>query len=371
MIMKKPLKRKSPLKPEQKSKIYMPIKKSTTKPLPKRNQNILKKIHNDIKQPRRHKKFEIPKQAIIVLLILLLGGILFGAVEYISYLRNYDNKEKEQQYIVGLTNIPAYPDSTFIFQGSMDQESVKSFLSKGGSAYRLPSNTSTNDVFEYYKEKLPNLGWTFVQFVSMEVQDKEYGQYWTKDNIGLRIYSKYSDIWYETITNDQAQSGLADRVQEETNLELLLADNDAQDLLPDFPWVLSIPKEYLISYKVSSYNDNLQQVSFSKIGAEEKVYLVPVCSTGTKALDYCLDDYVASLNSSSKEKWSVQNTFVIATNLGAGLKGTITSASQTDEIVIIPDSYNNVAYVVDSNITENTFVDYILANIKPQNTKKY
>jgi hypothetical protein len=272
---------------------------------------------------------------------------------------------------MGLTSIPAYPNSTFIFQDSLNEDSVKNFLSKGGSAYRLPNNVSITDVFGYYKEKLPSLGWNFVQEVSLEQEDKEYGQYWTKDNVGLRIYSKFDDVWYETITTQEAQSGLSEKVQAENNLQLLLANTDAQDLLPDFPWILTVPNEYLISYSASTFDATLEQVAFSKIGTTEIVNLVPICKSDKEVLDNCLSDYAVSLSASTGESWTVNGTSVISTNVGNGIEGNLKSGADTREVAVIGDSYNNIGYVIDSNVMANPFVDYILSNIQTQNTKKY
>jgi len=253
----------------------------------------------------------------------------------------------------------------------LDQDSVKNFLSNGDSAYRLPNNTNIDDTFEYYNEKLPALGWQFVQMVSMEAPDKEYGQYWTKANIGLRIYSKFRDVWYETITIPEAQSGLAERVKQSTDMEILLTDDESQDLLPDFPWILKVPKEYIISYKASAYDSTLQQVSITKIGTEEQLNLVPMDKAGTRALDYALNDYVKLLNSTSDERWGVINTYVISTNLGTAIRGIIGSNTEDREVAVITDSYNDIVYVLDSNVTKNPFFDYILENIAPQNTKRF
>jgi len=289
---------------------------------------------------------------------------------FINNLRNKDGNQ-ELTYVTGLEHIPAYPNSTFIFQTSLDQDSVRNFLSNGNSAYRLPNNTEIEDAFDFYTEQLPSLGWQFVQMVAMEIPDKEYGQYWTKDNVGLRIYSKFTDVWYETVTIAEAQSGLAERVKQEIDMNLLLTDDESQDLLPDFPWILQVPKEYIISYKSSSYDSTLQQLSLTKIGAEEKLNLVPVAKAGTRALDYALNDYVTSLNASSEDRWGVINTYVISTNIGAGLKGTIGTNSEDREVAVISDSYNDIVYVLDSNVLDNPFFDFILENIRPQDTKKF
>ncbi len=347
--------------------IYMPVKKNNLRQIRKPKFQIFKKKNSSISRKRN---VHIPQLAIYVGLIAIFLAIAYLAVVYINKLRNRE-KIQEQTYIIGIENMPAYPNSSFIFANSMDLDSVKTFLASGSSGYRLPNGTNIDEVFEYYNEKLPTYGWTFVQMVSMESEDKEYGQYWTKENQGLRIYSKYNDVWYETISTTQAQSGLADRVALKTERELLLTDEDAQDLLPDFPWILPIPKEYILSYKVSIYNSSEQQLLMSKIGTNEKIYLTPIGKSGTKALDYFVDDYVAQLNTSSEEKWNVINTVVISTRWGTGLRGTIGTKSITDQIVVIPNTYNKLVYIIDSNVLQNPFVDYILEEIQPQSSKKY
>jgi len=355
------------------ARVYMPKKASTVKPIRTSKPNIFNKIkqasHNNNRGKRRT-PIAIPKFSIYFFLGCLLLVVGYFAVMFINNLRNKEANQ-ELTYVTGLEHIPAYPNSVFIFQTSTNQDSVKNFLSNGNSAYRLPNNTHIDDAFEFYTEQLPTLGWQFVQMVAMEIPDKEYGQYWTKDNVGLRIYSKYSDIWYETITVTEAQNGLAERVKQQNDMELLLTDDESQDLLPDFPWILQVPKEYIIAYKSSAYDATLQQLSLTKIGTEEQLNLAPVDKAGTRALDYALNDYVASLNVSSDARWGVINTYVISTNLGAGLRGTISTNSEDREVAVLSDSHNNIVYVLDSNVMHNPFFDFILENIKPQETKKF
>jgi hypothetical protein len=355
------------------ARVYMPKKTSVTKPIRTSKPNIFNKIKQASHSNNRGKRrtpISIPKFSIYFFLGCLLLVVGYFAVMFINNLRNKETNQ-ELTYVTGLEHIPAYPNSVFIFQASTNQDSVKNFLSNGNSAYRLPNNTHIDDAFEFYIEQLPTLGWQFVQMVAMEAPDKEYGQYWAKDNVGLRIYSKYSDIWYETITTTEAQNGLSERVKQQNDMELLLTDDESQDLLPDFPWVLQVPKEYIIAYKSSSYDSTLQQLSLTKIGTDEKLNLVPIDKAGTRALDYALNDYVTSLNVSSEDRWGVINTYVISTNLGAGLRGTISTNSEDREVAVISDSYNNIVYVLDSNLMHNPFFDFILENIKPQDTKKF
>jgi hypothetical protein len=102
-------------------------------------------------------------------------------------------------------------------------------------------------------------------FCPIGTEDKRYGEYWTKGDEGLRIYVKETSIWYELISVTDAQTGLSAEVAEEIERELLLASSETQDLLPDFSWVLDVPKEYLITYSSTDIED-YRAVSFKKIG---------------------------------------------------------------------------------------------------------
>ena len=361
----------NPKKPIGKSsyktgRVYMPVKQKPFRPQRKKKIAIFKSRTTT----NSHRNFKLPGYSIFIILGIVLVAIAFVAIKYINALRNSE-ENIELTFVTGLEDLPAYPGSTFIFQNSQNLDSVKNFLSGGSSAYRLPKDVTIDDAFNFYVENLPSYGWTFVQMVSLEVADKEYGQYWTKDNKGLRIYSKYNDVWYETITTDQANTALAERVQEETEMNILLTNEEAQDLLPDFPWVLKIPQEYLISYSVSAFDSKLQQVLFSKIGGEEKVYIVPMDTAGQRALDYALNDYVAQINKQGDQRWGIINTYVISTNVGTGLRGIISSNTEDREVGVISNISNGKVYVIDSNVVDNPFFEYILSNIQASDTKKY
>jgi len=180
-----------------------------------------------------------------------------------------------------------------IFEKNKDTNTVQNFLMDGKSAYRLPDKISRDNVHEYYTEELPNLGWENILSVPIGSEDKKYGEYWVKENQGLRIYVKENSVWYETITTMEASSGLEDDVKEEIERELLLASSETQDLLPDFPWVLPVPKEYIISYH-SSELENFREVSFKKIGSNHIYSLTPVGYFGGNTFDSYLYTYIDS-----------------------------------------------------------------------------
>lgn len=313
----------------------------------------------------------LSKGFLTVLLVFVFIGIAYLAVLYINKLRSTDtNNEFDNVMIIGINDVPVFPESTFIFQNTIDQPSVSKFLSEGNSAYRLPPNTSYAEVAQFYNKKLPEYGWEFVLSVSVGSEDMRYGEYWVKEDRGLRIYSKFNDIWYESITVEEARTGLAQEVKDEIARNLLLADSDAQDLLPDFPWIIEIPKEYVISYFVSPYK-NESGVIFKKLGSSETISLTPIAASSSKAFDYMLNDYVKDLNKKNEEKWGVKNTFIISTNTGNGLRGSIGMGDELREVAVIQNPYNDIAYVLDSNIYKSPFFEYVLNNLKPQSKIKY
>lgn len=349
--------------------IYMPKKYPQKESIDRRRRrlSLFKKNNNAGRKIGR----PLSKNFFIIFLIIVFLGITYLSVMYINKLRNTDiSNEFDNVMIIGINDVPVYPESTFIFQNTLNQPSVSKFLSEGNSAYRLPPNTSSSEVAQFYNKKLPEYGWEFVLSVSVGSEDMRYGQYWVKEDRGLRIYSKFNDVWYESITIDEAQSGLAQEVKDEISRNLLLADSDAQDLLPDFPWIIEIPKEYVISYFISSYK-NESGVTFKKLGSSETISLTPIATKSSKAFDFMLNDYVKDLNKKEEGKWGVKNTFIISTNTGNGLRGSIGMGDELREVAVIQNPYNDIAYILDSNIYKAPFFEYVLNNLQPQSKIKY
>lgn len=338
--------------------VYMP--KRTEKKV-SRKKKILRKVKKR-KRPRKHSK-KLSGIVLTVLIILITGSLIFLSIKFITKLRATDS-EYELEYVIGLQNIPAYPGSEFIFEINMDDPAISTFLSSGNSAYRVSSRVKILDVFKFYDAELPKNEWVKVLSVEIGSDDKKDGEYWIKDGKGLRIYSKFNDVWYETITEEEANSGLTNRVKEEIEREMILANSEAQDLLPDFPWLLKIPKEYLIKYSSGSFED-LRQASFKKIGSTEEVIIAPIGYTGAKELDYFLRDYLDTFEDSTT---GVVNVFVIPK---PGLRGMVNIDNENNLVAILPNYYNNVVYVIHCNSNESPFFEYVLSNIEEQDSSTY
>lgn len=313
---------------------------------------------------KRRLKFN-SKFLLIALIGVSFAGLVFISAKYIISLREnaFGEKTFEVTEVIGVKDVIQYPGSEFIFENTQDSPTVKAFLAEGNSAYRLPSGTSTEDLESYYSEHLPDVDWELVNTVVLGSEDRKYGQYWVKDGRGLRIYLKFKDVWYEGITEIEAREALSGRVKEEIEREMLMASSEKQDLLPDYPWVIPIPKEYVIRYSATDIGD-YREASFQKIGTNDVVYLTPAGYWGGRELDYILNDYCDSLSSEGVE-WGVVNSVLTTFRGSSALTGGISSEDGYRNVLVFPNSYNNIVYVLSTEKETDPLFDYIFENIKP------
>jgi len=350
-------------------KVYMPKSKtSSVRKKGKKRFNLFKKSDNK-SYDRKRKKRNYSKILFYTTFALIFIGLLYGSVLSIIRMRsNTTNENVQVEYVVGLDGIPSYPGSVFIFTNNVKEISVANFIATGNSAYRLPLRTTTAQAYEYYQEILPELGWEHVLSVEVGSEEMKEGEYWVKGSSGLRIYSKFNDLWYETLTQEEAVTGLRAKVIEETERELLLASQDYQELLPDFPWVLKVPKEYIISYSTSAYKD-FRTVQFRKIGTSEEISVVPIGVTGD-ILDNYLQEYTDLLSANGEESWTITNTILATTSYGRALRGSIANGIEDHDVAVVSNSYNGVVYVIDANTPGDTFLEYIFENMEPANLQR-
>jgi len=361
-------KRRRKIKEKHRSPISR-IKKSeqNTKPIIKRKKkfSIFKK-NRPYKKKFRGKRRSVGVKIFVGILILIVLGLIFISIRYILSTRGgKENEESIQTNVLGLEEIPTYPESVFLFEENKDTDTVQNFLMDGKSAYKLPNKISRDDVHKYYNEKLPSLGWSIVLSVSIGSEDRRYGEYWVKENQGLRIYVKENCVWYEMITTKEAISGLEDDVKEEVERELLLASSEMQSLLPDYPWILPVPKEYIISYHSSDLED-LREISFRKIGSNYTYTLTPIGYFGGNTFDSYLYTYIDSKNTTETVEWGVQNSFFVEKNDKTILLGNIVTPDGITDGAVINNTYNTVVYILLSATKDDPFFEYILENIEPQ-----
>jgi len=345
--------------------------KGTIKPIERRKKKFNPFKKNKLVKKKNRRKKNIVRKILIGILIIIVLGLIFVSIKYVLTSRGKSGDGINiQTDVLGLEEIPAYPGSIFLFEENKESDTVQKFLMDGKSAYKLPNKTLKENVYEYYNENLPDLGWRNVLSVAIGSEDKRYGEYWIKDNQGLRIYVKRNSVWYETITPEEANSGLENDVKEEIERELLLASAEMQELLPDFPWILPIPKEYVISYHSSDLED-FREVSFKKIGSNYTYSLTPVGYYGGNTFDSYLYTYIDSKNTTEEIEWGVQNSFFVDKYGKTILLGDIVSPEGIRDGAVINNTYNTVVYVLLSATKDDPFFEYILENIKPLDNHQY
>lgn len=365
-------KKKKDVKKTNFTKVYMPQKKNALpKASRKKKRNIFGSNGKPLKKGKRRLNIERYKRGLVIFLLIVFGiGFLYLSVVFITNLRKQEPTDIITENVVGLTDIPAFPGSEFIFKNDIDNTSVSAFVSSGASAYKIPNGKDIGDVYEFYKEQLPNKGWSFVVAAPIASETMKSGEYWIKENTGLRIYTKYNDIWYETITKLEAENGLSDRVKDEIERDLLLANEDAQDLLPDFPWILKVPREYVITYTVAPYN-NMRTLDMKKLGSNEKISLTPIDRYAGGGLDFYLDKYIELKNSDGKDACGIKKTAIAYTPYSSAVRGEISCNDGLHDIAVFVNPNRGIVYILDSSLMQSPYFDEVLKNLQPQDATRH
>jgi len=300
---------------------------------------------------------------LIAIFIISLGGFaIYQAAMIVLGIRdsvNDDDLNTQYENVIGFENIPSYPYSEFIFEEYIDDDKVNEFLNEGFSAYRILENKNFEEVATFYNDNMNEYGWEKVLSVQVGDLDKRYGEYWVKDGIGVRIFSKINDIWYQRVSENDARDGLAAEVKAEKERALVLAQSDYTNLLPDYPWKLSISGEYTVSYSASGIGD-LQNASFMKVDESRTVSIEAVKIYEGGVLDQYLDVL------SNSKGCEVINTTPLYLSAGTALEADITKDNNSGKVLMILNSYNNYIYAVYSEDKSNPFYDYVKQNIMPQ-----
>jgi outer membrane protein assembly factor BamB len=306
------------------------------------------------------------KLGVLLVIPMIVIGIFYEAGKAVNQIRRHEEVAGVSfQYgeVLGFEEIPVYPDSEFIFERNRDSDKVKQFLNSGKSAYRLPPHTTQSDALEYYKENMEPLGWTHVLSVPFADEEKRYGEYWVKDKIGIRIYSQINDVWFEKLTVDEATTGLRAVVEKEVERELLLSASDGTELLPDFPWALRVPNEYLVSYSSTKFVD-LRSALFSKLGSKEKVTLQPIGALDGTPFDTYLEQYISEINKlDGEDKWEVKSSSYENYRDRTTLISEISNGTRTVKAYSMPNYRSNYLYVLVSFNEESKFLDFVLQNL--------
>ncbi len=299
---------------------------------------------------------------ISIIVVAVISLALYFAFTFTANVKKQSWNKYNIENVIGLNDIPTYPNSEYVFK-SIDDEYVRKFISLGRSIYRLPPKTALKDVYDYYSSKLVENGWEYIDTVPLESEDKRFGQYWIKDGKGLRIYNKINDVWYEIITEQEARTGLSDSIKKENELKLLLLTKEYEDLRPDYPWKLSVPSEYLITYYPSSMG-NLLAVRMSKMNSKEYVDIIPIGYTGAKEFDLQLDDYLKEYNKKNKTDIKVVSSIISSINNEEAIKVSLIDKENYLEGFVTLNRRNNINYLILSSNTKNPLLNYIIEKIE-------
>ncbi len=344
------------------------VKKQKGSPLKPRTIKTPRKITNHRKNKVRKIKTQKAFFGIFVSIIIIsiLAFSIYAVISFITSVRGDTSVEDivmQNEYIVGISSVPIYPNSNFVYENKKDEEIVMSMLNQGLSVYRLPRNTKMSDVYEYYEEKLPQMGWEHVFTIPTSTKEKLLGQYWIKREKGLRIHVENNDVWYEILTKNQAKDALVKRREAEIERKRVLESSSEQTFLPDFQWSLDIPREYLTRYSATTMGE-LQAVEIREIGGGVEFLIHPIGKYNEGSYDQFLQDFVEKMNEREEKEWGVINTMAETRHGRNTLYARLLVNGENGEGVVFAHEKNNYIYAIIANEEGHPFFDEIIEKIK-------
>ena len=354
-----------------------PIARKAVKPKRRRSVTSIlswnkKKSKGNLKTNRQSgiKFTRFTKTLLASLFILLVTAVLYASIQQILKIRQtrFVDEIDLTKEVYAIEGVPVFTGSEFIFENMLDNEIVQKTLTSGISAYRLPPNSDAKDVQEFYDTHLPQLGWDKMQEVELNDPTMLTGQYWSKGNVGLRIYSRLNDIWYEKISIDEAVSGLSDRKAELIEREKILSEDEEQLLLPSFPWHLRISKEYLIDYTSTDFDDGVG-VTFTQLISNRKSVFEPIGFTGKEPDDTMVENFLDRYNLQQDEQdtdldeWEISSSAFVLKNSYDSLQVTFTNGGASTVGFTLRNQLDGYTYLLVSFDNDTEFVEYFLANV--------
>ncbi|MDD3662120.1 MAG: hypothetical protein PHG63_03585 [Candidatus Dojkabacteria bacterium] len=350
---------------------------------------------------------------------VILGGLLVVATALVgvavrSVLRvktaTIDDPSVESMRVgkvVGLTGIPAYPGSEFLFANSVDEDVVKRFLARRQSAYSLPPDAQWDDVAAYYQRELEQRGWVYVLTVPLADEMRMPGEYFVFESaevtspddeididvetgmnsqstamnstdggdspaisLGLRIYPHTGGIWYEEITSELARSGLAEEIAQEEEIALLLQMGSLRELPEDFPWKLSYPEIWSAEVRTSRL-DEAPLVEFSGGETVATVTVEPIAYFDGRAVSEYIQPFVDEVNSRrpAGTEFSVEDAGEVQVGGQGGYQVRLKISQNPSEepdgmVAVVVHPGNGIVYAVTSFEGEVAFFSYVLQNLE-------
>ena len=344
-------------KPSKKSFV---VSAKTMTPLGRKQNSRVEKMK---KIKRRNFFLNIIFLSIVLSIVIFVG---YTTVNFITSIRGGTSSEDlvyHNTYVEGIPLVPVYPKSEFVYEDRKGEEVVLKMLNQGISVYRLPRNTKSSDIYEYYEEVLPKNDWEFLFTIVTSTENQLFGQYWQKEEKGLRIYVEGNDLWYETITKTEANSALAERRSQEIQRKRILETSSEQTLLPDYPWALSIPREYLTRYSSTDIGE-LQAVEIFEIGGTTKFLIYPIGKSGEGSYDNLLDKFLKKQTEELEEKWEVINTIVDFKKDREVLNARVLIDNEEGQGIVLMNINTHIIYAIIANKRDHPFFEQIVREIQ-------
>jgi hypothetical protein len=324
-----------------------------------------------------------------VLIILALAAVSVGLYFGVNYILNLKNSPiiKDQDYIglenddfvVGLSEVPAYPSSEFMFKQDIDTDLVQDFLADGKSAYIIYSDDDWSDISDFYKQKLKSSGWVHVLSVSRNDEERKFGEYWVKydksesgenlqSGVGLRIFTKMHDIWYEKISLQEAKNGLAEEVAQEQELDMMLAMNSSNQLPEEFPWSLKFASNWDAEISKSSLLE-IEKATLKNLDDEGSLEITPVDFANKQELVDLGEEKIEEVNShrDSEDRFEVSEPKEVTVDDIDAVRFDLESEDNNGAVCLVSNPKNDVVYMISTFSGEIAFFNYVVENIEVNN----
>lgn len=352
---------------KRKKKIIKP--KQRTKKYKKRGRNN----SNSIKQILTLFTFGI-------ISVLALYGLYKGIFWMIQLRSSKSQEVRGVTYVPGFDDLIAYPYSDNILLTYEDTPIIAQFLTTGRTVYRLHRNERIDKVFHFYNEELQGTEWSHVNSIPRTSHEMMYGEYYYNEQLGygVRIYDRMNDIWYERLNKEETFSAKSEHVSKQNERSLVLSSNEGTPLLPDFPWQMSVPKEYLVRYFASEISD-LRGVIFTEIKTGRESILEPISLLDNSLDDEQVERYIELLNNrislensddqnenqhKTLSEWSIINTKYTEISGYYLLEATITNKETSPNVYILRNNRVNHAYALNLIDDDKDFMNFLFLNIR-------
>lgn len=367
-------------------KVHLKQGQASAKKKRKASKSLTKNVKS--KKVRRKDPQKIKKLVILAVLtvfsLLSLYGIYSG-IFWTIQLRSSKNQDvKGAGYVIGFDDLPAYPGSDYLFTDFDDNPIISQFLTTGRVVYRLSRNERVSYVFKYYDENLSGTSWDHVLSIPRTSHEMMYGEYYYNEELGygVRIFDRVNDIWYERLDHNETVTGKSSAVSKQNERNLVLSSSEGTALLPDFPWELKVPKEYIVSYFPTDVGDQ-RGVIFKEIATGKETILEPVSELDGSPDDKYIESYVDILRGrpindlqdqsepdesqpTTNNLWTIVNTRYTEIAGKTLLEGSLTNGPENKTVYILHNYRDMSAYVINVKDGDVNFLNFLLLNITEQ-----